>query len=173
MSNRRPADDEYAPAFGRYVSLVPEDDILSAIEQQSSETQKLIASLDETRAAHRYAEGKWSVKQILGHLTDAERIFGYRALAIARGDQQSLPGFEENDYVVHGGFDAWRVGDFGEMYALSRRANIVFFRNLPEGAWDRRGIANQNEATVRGIAYALLGHERHHLSVLREKYGLG
>jgi len=166
----RPAESDYAPAFAGYVSLVPEEDVLSIIEQQSSETQKLISSLDEQRATHRYAEGKWSVKEVIGHVTDAERVFGYRALCIARGETSSLPGFDENAYMKYANFDAWRLGDLAEAYALVRRSNIVLFRNFDDATWDRRGIANNNPITVRALAYVLAGHERHHLKVLRERY---
>jgi hypothetical protein len=168
----RPAPTDYAEFYANYVSLVPEEDVLSAIETQSSETQKLMASVDETRGAYRYAEGKWSVKEVFGHVTDAERVFGYRSLCIARGDQSSLPGFDEQEYMRHANFDAWKVGDLAEMYAVNRRANIVFFRNLPEEAWDRRGIANNSAVTVRALAYIIAGHERHHVKVLRERYRL-
>lgn len=170
MRMMRPAENDYGPFYAEYVSLVPEDDVLSAIEKQSSETQRLLSSLDDARAMYRYAEGKWSVKEVIGHLTDAERVFGYRAMCIARGEQQSLPGFDENDYMVHANFDAWRLGDLAECYALVRRANIVMFRNLTEDAWARRGVANEHEITVRAIAYIIVGHERHHANVLRERY---
>jgi hypothetical protein len=166
----RPSENDYAQPFAEYVSLVPEDDVLQAIERQSSETQKVLASLDDARASFRYADGKWSVKEVFGHLCDAERIMAYRALAIARGETQSLPGFEEDDYMRNAGFDAWRLGDLAEQYALIRRANIVFFCNLPSEAWDRRGVANDNPITVRAIAYIIVGHERHHLKVLKERY---
>jgi hypothetical protein len=168
----RPPADEYSPAHGAYIALVEHDDILSAIEQQSSSTQKLLSSLDETRAAFRYAPGKWSVKEVVGHLVDAERILGYRALAIARGDSQPLPGFDENSYVSNAHFDDWRLGDLAEAYALARRATIVFFRNLPEEAWFRRGNANGFDVTVRALAWTIAGHELHHLKVLRERYRL-
>lgn len=167
---QRPAENDYASFYASYVARVPEEDILSTIEQQSSETQRLISSLDETRAMHRYAEGKWSVKEVIGHMTDAERVFGYRALCIARGDTNSLPGFDENEYMQFANFDAWRLGDLAESYALVRRSNIVMFRNLPEDAWDRRGVANESGVTVRALAFILVGHERHHLNVLRERY---
>ena len=169
----RPAETDYAPAFAGYVSLVPEDDVLSVIESQSSETQRLISSLDEQRAMHRYAEGKWSVKQVIGHLTDGERVFGYRAMCIARGEANSLPGFDENEYMKYANFDSWRLGDLAESYALVRRSNIVLFRNFDDEAWDRRGIANDNPVTVRALAYVIAGHERHHLKVLRERYLVG
>ncbi|PYQ26973.1 MAG: DinB family protein [Acidobacteria bacterium] len=170
---QRPAESDYAPAFAGYVSLVAEEDVLSVLEQQSSETQKLISSLDEQRAAHRYAEGKWSVKEVIGHVTDAERVFGYRAPCIARGETNSLPGFDENAYMKYANFDSWRLGDLAEAYALVRRSNIVLFRNLDEEAWNRRGIANNNPITVRALAFVLAGHERHHLKVLRERYLVG
>jgi hypothetical protein len=169
----RPSASDYSPAFGNYINLCPEEDVLSAIEQQSSETQKLLACVDEARGAYRYAEGKWSVKEVFGHMTDAERIMGYRAVCIARGETQSLPGFDEQEYARNAGFDAWRIGDLAEAYAVTRRSNIVTLRNLQPEAWDRRGLANNNAITVRALAYVLLGHERHHLAVLRERYLLG
>ena len=167
---QRPAENEYAHFYASYVARVPEEDVLAAIEQQSSETQRLISSLDESRAKYRYAEGKWSVKEVIGHVTDGERIFGYRALCIARGEKNSLPGFDEQAYMKDANFDNWRLGDLAEAYALARRSNIVFFRNLTDEAWDRRGIANDSEITVRALAFILVGHDRHHLNVLREKY---
>ena len=168
----RPATTDYSPAYAGYLSLVTEDDVLSAIEQQSSVTQKLLSGLDEARAAFRYETGKWSVKEVVGHMVDAERIMGWRALAIARGEMQPLPGFEEDDYVRNANFDAWRLGDLSEAYALGRRSNIVFFRNLPEEAWDRRGTANGSPISVRALAWIIVGHERHHLNTLRERYRL-
>lgn len=166
----RPDRSDYADYWERYISLVPDDDILATIERQSGEVQRLIATMDDARASHRYAEGKWSVKEVIGHMTDAERVFGYRILSIARGDEQSLPGFDENEYVRHAGFDAWRLGDLAESYALVRRSNIVLLRNLPEEAWDRRGTANDNAITPRALVWVIAGHERHHLGVLRDRY---
>ncbi len=167
-----PDPSEYAPEFGRYLANVPEPDILAAIEAQSVATQQLLASLDETKAAHRYAPDKWSIKQVLGHLGDGERVFGYRALAIARGQTESLPGWDENEFVDTAAFDAWSLSDLVEQLALLRRANLVLFRNLPAEAWTRRGVANRYTATPRAIAAGLVGHERHHLKVLRERYGI-
>src|SRR5687767_10419728 len=113
-SPTRPAATEYAQAYAGYVANVPEDDVLAAIENQSSVTQKLLASLDESKAAFRYAESKWSVKEVLGHVIDSERIFAYRALAIARGETQPLPGFDEKEYVRNADFDSWKLGDLSE-----------------------------------------------------------
>jgi hypothetical protein len=166
----RPEPTDYAPFYANYVSLVPEEDVLSAIETQSSETQKLMAAVDDTHGAYRYAVGKWSVKEVFGHIIDAERVFGYRALCIARGDQNSLPGFDEQEYMKNANFDDWKIGDLAELYALNRRANIVFFRNLREEDWKRRGTANDSPVTVCALAFIIAGHERHHLKVLRERY---
>lgn len=165
----RPTSDDYAPYYARYIELVPEDDVLGALESQSAETQRLLASIDDSRAAFRYEPGKWSVKEVIGHVTDAERVFGSRMHSVSRGDQQSLPGFDENSYTANGRFDAWKLGDLAEHYALTRRANIVLLRNLADETWDQRG-ANGVPVTVRAIAFMTVGHERHHLGILRGKY---
>ena len=169
-SPTRPDATEYAQPYAGYVANVPEDDILGAIEEQSAVTQKLLASLDESRAMFRYAESKWSVKEVLGHFIDTERIFAYRALAIARGETQPLPGFDEGDYVRNADFDSWKLGDLSEHYALVRRSTIVLFRNFPAEAWERRGTASGYPITARAIAWIIVGHERHHVKVLRERY---
>jgi len=171
MTRPMPADSSAAHAA--YIALVPEDDVLSAMEQQSSATLKLLASLEEVKASYRYATGKWSVKEVIGHISDAERVLSYRALAIARGETQSLPGFDEESYVANANFDSWRIGDLSEQYALLRRSNIVLFRNLPNDAWKHRGTANDQPVTVRALAYSIVGHERHHLAILRERYAVG
>ena len=168
----RPAATDYAPGHAGYVALVPEDDVMTAMEQQSSEMQKVFASIDEARGAYCYAPGKWSIKEVMGHIADAERILGYRALAVARGDQTPLPSFDEQEYVANANFDDWKLGDLAEQYALSRRTNIVFFQNLRDEAWERRGVANNTSVSVRGLAYVIVGHVRHHLQVLRERYGV-
>lgn len=173
MTAMRPTASDFAAEHAGYVSLVPEDDVVSAIEKQSSETQRLLSSLDDARGDYRYAEGKWSVKQVIGHLIDAEQIVRYRALAVARGETAPLPGFDEELYVRNANFDDWTVGDLAELYAVTRRATIVFFRNLAKEAWDRRGIANDRPISVRGMAFVIVGHERHHLAVLRERYRVG
>ena len=118
----------------------------------------------------RYAPGKWSVKEILGHLNDTERIFAYRALRISRGDQTPLAGFEQDDYVRNGPFARHPLEDLIEDYIAVRRATISLFRNLDEAAWTRRGVASENEVTVRALAYMIAGHELHHRRILEEKY---
>jgi len=167
---RHPEPSEYAGDFKRYIDLVPETDIVAAMEKQGNEMQQLIASLDEERASHRYAPGKWTIKGVLGHVADGEKIFGYRFLAIARGEQQSLPGFEENDYANNAKFDSWPLANLAEYLAVVRRANVLVMKNLTEEDWNRRGVANQNETTALALAFTMVGHERHHLNVLRERY---
>lgn len=166
MSNR-PAATE-----GRYIPLVPEDDVVSAMENQMRETEKLLRSIGEQKAAYRYAPDKWSIKTLLRHFTDAERIFSYRILAIARGEKQSLPGFEENDYAAASSADDRKFADLIEEYRAVRAATLALLRGLSSAAWDRVGTANDTKVSVRALAFGILGHERHHLRVLREKYGV-
>jgi hypothetical protein len=170
MDAMRPAVTDYAPFYARYIANVVEEDVLTALEAQSSETQRLLARLDDQRASYRYESGKWSVKELLGHVTDTERVMAYRALAFSRGETAALPGFDENLYVENGGFDSWTIGDLAEQYALVRRSSILLFRNLPEGAWEKRGRASDSPVTVLALACIIVGHERHHLKVLRERY---
>jgi hypothetical protein len=170
MDAMRPAVTDYAPFYARYIANVVEDDVLTALEGQSAETQRLFARLDDQRASYRYEDGKWSVKELLGHVTDTERVMAYRALSFARGETAALPGFDENLYAANGGFDSWTVGDLAEQYALVRRSSILLFRNLPDGAWEKRGIASDSPVSVLALASIIVGHERHHLKVLRERY---
>jgi hypothetical protein len=166
----RPDHTEYAPYYERYVSLVPEGDIASILEQQLEETLSLLASISETKAMHRYAAGKWSIKELVGHIIDGERIFAYRALRFARNDSNPLPGFEQDDYIRNAEFDSRTLADLVEEFNHLRRANIYLFKSLSSEAWHRRGIASENEVSVRALAYIMAGHITHHLEVLRSRY---
>lgn len=166
----RPQTNEHAPYFSRYIDLVPEDDVAGAIEAQGRETAALLAKVSEEKAAFRYSPEKWSIKQVVGHVTDAERVFAYRLMSIARGESQSLPGFDENDYVRNANFDEIPFAELVEGLAATRRATLALVRGLSPEAWTRAGTANEKPTTVRAVAYTLLGHERHHLRVLRERY---
>lgn len=166
----RPESGEYAPYYGRYIDLVPEEDICSALTAGGESTQNLLASIGEDRSMFRYAPDKWSIRGLVGHIIDSERIFGYRALCIARGEKQPLPGFDEKQYAQEAAFDAVPLRRLGEELALVRWAGVLMLRGFPETAWHREGVASDARVTVRALAYMILGHERHHLRVLRERY---
>ncbi len=166
----RPEPGEYAPYYERYISLVEGEDILSTLDNQRRQTMLLLSGRDEEDGNFRYAPGKWSAKEVLGHLCDTERIFAYRALRIARGDTTPLPGFEQDDYVRNGPFASRSIGDLIEEFIAVRRATLSLLRNLDEPAWMRRGVTNKNEVTVRALAYMIAGHELHHRKILEEKY---
>jgi hypothetical protein len=166
----RPGPDEYAPFYAGYVAAVPEGDVLALLERQTDDVLALLQSLEPRRWRHRYAAGKWSVAEVLGHLCDAERVLGYRALRFARDDHTELPGFDENAWVPTAEFDARTPASLLAEYVAVRRATVALFRGLPPSAGARRGVANGSPVTVRALLYIVTGHERHHLRVLRERY---
>jgi uncharacterized damage-inducible protein DinB len=168
-----PEPSEYASFYGKYVSLVPPGDIVSILADQMDRMNTMLFPMDEDDATVPYASGKWSVKQILGHITDAERVFSYRALRIARGDQTPLAGFEQDDYVAHGNFDSVSLTELLQEYAAVRRATILLFRHLPAEASTRRGTASNHEVSVRALAHIIAGHDEHHYRILCEKYAIG
>jgi hypothetical protein len=170
MVSVRPEPHEYAPYYERYISLVADNDILTTLEKQLSETVALLSSRSGADADFRYAPEKWSVKEIVGHLTDSERIFAYRALRISRNDQTPIEGFEQDDYVRFGAFGPRHLSDLVEEFTNVRKTTLSLFRNLEEASWTRRGVASKNEVTVRALAYIIAGHELHHRTILRNKY---
>jgi hypothetical protein len=166
----RPRPDEYASYYGSYIDLVPAGPILATLARQSEETHALLSPLDEARAGHRYAPGKWSVKQVLGHLVDTERIFAYRGLCIGRGDTTPLPGMDQDVYVDGANFDQQSLAQLLDQLLIQRRATLALFASFDDAVSERRGIANQLEITARAFPYIIAGHELHHLRVLRERY---
>jgi DinB superfamily len=166
----RPQPGEYAPYYDRYISLVPDSDVLNMLDQQRRQTVLLLSGRTEADGDLRYATDKWSLKEVLGHLNDTERIMSYRALRIARSDATPIEGFEQDDYVRSGPFVRRPLADLIEDYIAVRRATLSLFRNLDESAWTRRGVANKNEVTVRALAYIIAGHELHHRRMLEEIY---
>jgi hypothetical protein len=166
----RPQPGEYTPYYERYISLVEGNDILGTIDEQRRKTVLLLSGRSEADGDFRYAPDKWSVKELIGHVNDTERIFAYRALRIARADQTPMEGFEQDDYVRNGAFGRCALSDMIEDYIAVRRATLSLLRNLDEMAWTRRGIANKNEVSVRALAYIIAGHELHHRRILEEKY---
>lgn len=165
-----PDTSEYAPYYGKYIALVPGHDAVAALEDQPRETLALLSPLSEEQGNYRYALDKWSIKDMLGHVIDAERVFAYRALRFARNDQTPLASFEQDDYVRSGDFGDRRLADLIEEFVAVRRATVWLFRTLSREAWMRRGIASDNPVSVRAIAYIIAGHELHHRKILREKY---
>src|SRR5438270_1125309 len=145
----RPAKTEYAAFYEKYVSLVPDEDILVSLDQQLAETLILLRGVSENHGTFRYESSKWSMKEVLGHIIDTERIMSYRALRIARNDRSPLSGFEQDDYVKNGGFDQRSVASLAREFEQVRRASISLFRNLDPEAWERRGVANNAEVSVR------------------------
>jgi uncharacterized damage-inducible protein DinB len=168
----RPDTTEYAPFYHGYVSGVPDGDIVALVRDTGRELVGAIAAIPEERGGHRYAEGKWSIREVVGHVIDAERIFSYRLLRIARGDATPLAGFEENDYVRTAGSDARTMASLANELAVVRESSVLLYESLPEDAWVRRGVASGAEVSARAIAYIVVGHAMHHLRVLRERYGL-
>jgi hypothetical protein len=168
----RPREDEYAPFYAGYVALVPETDVLAVLEGQADELRRLAASVAAERETYRYAEGKWSVREVLGHLVDGERVFGYRAFCISRGERAALPSFDEKQYVGEARCDAIPLRELADELALVRESNLAVLRRLEPGEWERAGTASGKPITVRALAWVMAGHPRHHVEVLRERYGV-
>jgi hypothetical protein len=165
-----PEPNEYAPYYGKYISLISEQNILTTLEAQAQQTSVLLSARSEPDGDLRYAPGKWSVKEVCGHLSDSERIFAYRALRIARADRTPIEGFEQDDYVRNGPFGGCRLAELVDDLARVRQATLSLFRSLDQAAWKFRGVANNHEVSVRAIAYIIAGHELHHRRILEERY---
>jgi hypothetical protein len=166
----RPEPTEYAPYYERYIAQVRESDAVDALEAQRAEMMAFLRGLGETQGTLRYAPGKWSVKQALGHVLDAERVFAYRALRFARADRTPLPGFDENVFAQEAPYDALPLATIVRDFDTTRQSTLALFRSFDEAAWPRRGVANEVEMSVRAVAYVIAGHARHHMNVLRERY---
>jgi hypothetical protein len=166
----RPKSGEYTPYYDRYISLIPGNDVLATLTTQLLKTVALLSERSEPDGELRYAPSKWSVKEVVGHMIDTERIMAYRALRIARNDRTSMEGFEQDDYVRDGPYADLRLADLVEEFKTVRAATLALFRNLRPADWTRRGTANQNEVTVRALAYIIAGHELHHRHILEERY---
>jgi len=170
MTQRRPQSNDYAPFYGKYVMLVPDGNFLEILETQPREMKQMLEPLTDAQADFRYAPGKWSIKEILGHVIDAERIFAVRILRIARSDQTPLPGFEQDDYVRVSNAASRTLSDLLEEFAAVRRASIALIRSLDDASWLRRGTASGNEVSVLAIAFIIAGHALHHRNIFQDKY---
>jgi len=166
----RPESSEYAPFYHTYVSVVPDGDVVSILRESGREIVSAIRAVPESRGGFRYGDDKWTVREVVGHLIDAERIFSYRALRIARGDETPLASFDENAYVRTAGSDARTLASLVAELAAVRESTVTLFESLPREAWTRVGTASGKSVSVRAVAYIVAGHAMHHLRILREKY---
>jgi DinB family protein len=166
----RPGETEFAPDFQKYINQVNENDVIAVLRSELDDLDVLLDRVPAEKETYAYAEGKWTIRQVVGHLIDGERVFGYRAFCIARGEHQNLPGFEQDDYLQTAPYNDIALEDLLSELRLVRLSNIAMFRTLDEAAWSRVGLANQNEVSVRALAFVMAGHVRHHMNVLRDKY---
>jgi len=172
MNSMRPTADEFAPFYGPYVAGVPDGDITRTLAEQGEALLARLKPLSAEQAAHAYAPGKWTVKEVVCHIADAERIFAYRVLRIGRGDATPLAAFEENSYAATCGANDRSLETLLAEFAAVRGATLALLRWLPEAAWARRGTASGKEVSVRGLAWITAGHAIHHANVLQERYGV-
>jgi uncharacterized damage-inducible protein DinB len=167
---QRPEPSEYAAYYGKYIALVPDGDLAVILNRQIDTTAALLSPLSEPQANYAYAPGKWSIKEVLGHVIDSERIFAYRALRIGRNDKMPLPGYEQDDYVATAKFNARALIGLLDEFAAVRKASIELFKHFSDEEWQRRGNANQNEISARSLGYIIAGHELHHMNIVRTRY---
>ncbi|MGG0276600.1 DinB family protein [Bacillus rhizoplanae] len=167
---QRPEANEYNPYYSTYINLLPDGDIIHILEQQMKETILLLKGISDDGGYFRYAPNKWSIKEVIGHITDTERIMGYRLLSIARGETVELPGYNDDMYVLRAAFDKQSMHNLLENLTVVRQSTVHLLKSLDEEAWLRRGVANNSEVTVRALASIIAGHELHHCQIIKERY---
>ncbi len=168
----KPNPSEYAPFYAGYIAKIPAERLLEILERQSQDLRDLAATASPDQQLHRYAPGKWSVREVFGHLIDGERVFGYRAFRIGRGDDTPLPGFDENEYVEASSYHHQDLAALAEEFALVRAGNLAVFNSLSDDDWRHAGTANGQRISVRALAFIMAGHVVHHVGILGERYGL-
>jgi hypothetical protein len=166
----RPQPAEYDPYYEKYVSLVPETEVMDALGSQPAELASMFKGMDESRGTYAYADGKWTIKESLSHIIDGERMFAYRVFRIARGDKTPIEGFEQDGYIENSHANARSFDELLTEFRLLREANVLFFKNLGIGDWIRTGTANNVEISVRSLAWIMVGHVRHHLNIFQTRY---
>lgn len=166
----RPLEKDYAPYYKSYIDNVEGDNIIEILNKQNQITQNVLNSFSELKGNFSYAPGKWTVKEVVGHMIDTERVFAYRALCIARGEQQPLPGFEQDDYVKEGNFNKRDLFDLNYDYRLLRESNLLLFKSFDEKMLARRGTASGYEVTVNALLFMIAGHSFHHIEILKTRY---
>lgn len=167
---QRPTENEYPSYYLPYINQVPDGDVVQLLKENLEETVKLFEGISEEDELFRYAPGKWSIKEVLGHITDTERIMSYRLLRVSRGDKTPLAGFNENDYVEAAQTNQLSMKNILEDFITTRKATISLIQNIPNGAWANIGNANGMEITTRAIAYIIAGHQIHHCNIVKERY---
>lgn len=172
LSIPRPSADESIPYYHGYIAKVPSENLGEQLLAQIQELDRLFENVTDRAALARYADGKWSIKEVIGHLSDTERIFSYRLLRIARGDATPLPGYDENAYVPAGNFDRRPLPMLLDEFRTTRLSTGAMMEGLPPESWTHRGVANGKPISARALAYIIVGHVNHHLGTLRELYGL-
>ncbi len=172
-ADHRPNPEEYAEYYQGYIGQVPEGPILARLETQVDKLQRDLLAVDEVSANFRYQEGKWSARQVLGHMTDVEAVFAYRALAIARGDSQAIPGMDQDAWMEASPFEQQTWRQLIDNLIAQRRVTLSIFCGLSDQDWDRTGVASDCRFTVRSIAWILAGHWIHHKTILRDRYQIG
>lgn len=172
VSLTRPAPTEHHAYFAGYISLVPDGDFFANMESQARESARMLRSVSEEKSQFRYAPGKWTIRELLGHLIDSERVFMYRALTFARSDPTNLPSFDENMWAKASNAAGRSMKELIAEFEAVRAATLAMLRGFTEEQFARSGIANNNQVSVRALAYITAGHERHHIRILREKYGV-
>ncbi|HEX6940550.1 MAG TPA: DinB family protein [Longimicrobiales bacterium] len=168
----RPTPDEYDAYYASYIAIVPEGGVIARLERQVVETRRMLEAIPDALANHAYAPGKWTIKEVIGHIADSERIFAYRALRFARGDTTALAGYKPDPDALPAAVGARPLADILDELTAVRRATVALLRGLPSDAWTRRGIASGKEISVRALAWVIAGHELHHQKVLVERYGV-
>jgi hypothetical protein len=172
MPHQRPQSNEYLPHHERYISLVIAP-VLTALREQRRTIPQALRGLSDSDAGYRYAPHKWSIREVVGHTSDAERIFQFRALVFARGDSPTLPRYDPDSYVEHSGFEQRTLQSLIDEFLAIRESTLCLFEHLGPEAWDRRGVVSGGSVSVRGLAYIAAGHAQQHLNVLYERYGIG
>jgi len=166
----KPGPEEYVPFYATYVSKVGDGDIVDILEQQMHSTHALAKSIPAEKAGYAYAPGKWTIKEVWGHMADTERVMAYRALRFARNDSNELKGFDQDDYMANSRFNERTLDDLADEFMQLRKANLYFFKNLNDEEKKRGGLASGNPVTVNALLYIIAGHEHHHIGILKERY---
>ncbi len=166
----RPANTEFAPYYNTYIGRISGEDVISALESQLAESLVFFRAIDDAKSRTSYAPGKWTVREVLGHIIDTERVMAYRALRFSRNDKTPIEGFEQDDFIRGASYNEIPMADLLREFELVRRANIEMFRKLKPEAWQRIGTANEKQISVRALAFVIAGHENYHRDIVREKY---